>query len=210
MKQDTVLLEMQYLSPIRYYAKLLQYPKMLIEKYEHFEKSTYRNRCYLAGPNGILRLTIPLAKGKNQHTVIKDVRISYDVDWQKIHWLSLCSIYRTSPYFEFYEEKFAPFYEKRFKFLFDFNEQLMRLMLNLLQIEPLITFTKEYKKKYGENILDYRSAIHPNQKRTLADSSFQPPKYTQVFEDKAGFQPDMSIVDLLFCEGPHSIGYLTE
>lgn len=204
MNTDTLLIEMQYLAPIEYYSNILSHQKILIEQFEHFEKSTYRNRCYIAGPNGALRLSIPLEKGKNQHTVIKDVRISYDFAWQKIHWQSLCSVYRTSPYFEFYEDKLSPFYENNFIFLFDFNEQLMMVILQLLDLHPQFSKSTHYEKSYEGSIKDCRSKILPNK----INDFYYPPKYQQVFESNNGFLPNMSIVDLLFCEGPEGVNLL--
>lgn len=198
---DIIMTEVQYLPPIEYFSKVMKFPKIMIERYEHFVKSSYRNRCYLAGPNGALRLTVPLKKGKNQHTVIKDVQIAYDFHWQKIHWQSLCSVYRTSPYFEYYEDRFAPFYKKQTKYLFDFNWELMQMIFKILELEKEIKFTDKYEKDYPQDVLDFRSCIHPKSEKAIKDNGFNSPIYNQVFQDKVGFLSNMSIVDLIFCEG---------
>jgi len=193
---DELLIESQYLPPISYFSLMGKYEKVLIEKQEHYQKGTYRNRCYLAGPNGRLRLSIPLRKGKHQHSIIKDVQIAYDHDWQHIHWQSLCSVYRSSPYFEYYEERFEPFYTKKEKYLFNWNQNLMALLLELLDFGQELLYTKEFQKQV-EGVEDHRSAILPG----VGDTNI---KYTQVFEERQGFIKDMSIVDLLFAEGPHA------
>ncbi len=191
-----ILIESQYLPPISYFRLIKQYQTVYIEKQEHYQKGTYRNRCYLAGPNGRLRLSIPLRKGKNQHSIVKDVQIAYDHDWQHIHWQSLCSVYRSSPYFEYYEERFEPFYKKQEKYLFNWNQNLMVLLWELLGYGQEVLYTKEFQKQ-PEGVDDHRSAILPVQGRSNI-------KYTQVFEERQGFLEDMSIVDLLFAEGPHA------
>ncbi len=201
MNEEQPLVEMQYLGPIPYYLLLSKYPSILIEKYEHYVKGTYRNKCFIGGPNGMLRLTIPLEKGKNQNTCIEDVIIANDNKWQSLHWQSLCSVYRNSPYFEYYEDDLAPFYHNSFKFLFDFNQQLMHQILEHLNISPQFSYSSKYEKEPIPPVIDWRSKIHPRQS---SERSFPVVEYKQVFEDRTGFLPDMSIVDLLFAEGPHA------
>ena len=201
MASNPILVEMHYLAPIEYYARICQHPEVHIEKYEHYQKGSYRNRCYIASPEGKLMLSIPLSKGKNQRTLIKDVRIANDAKWQKIHWQSLGSFYRSSPYFEYYEDKFTPFYHKTFEFLFDFNEQLMNMLFELMELKVNITFTKKYEDD-PEGVKDMRSVILPNANKTTA--AFKAPEYKQVFEEKTGFLPNLSIVDMLFSEGPNA------
>src|SRR5690606_26446770 len=123
-----------YLPPIEYFNKLTQTQgSILIERCEHFPKQTYRNRCSIQSPNGKLDLIIPVIKGSKNHTVVKDVKISYDFDWQRLHWMSLQTSYRSSAYFEFYEDEIAPFYQRRWEYLFDYNLELFQLLLKLLK-----------------------------------------------------------------------------
>ena len=206
-KNKTIVLDLHYLAPVIYYSTIITFQKVFIAKCEHYEKSTYRNRCYIASPNGTLRLTVPLLRGKNQHIIVKDVRISYDYNWQKLHWESLCACYRSSPYFEFYEDNFVKFYLKRYNYLFDFNEELMNLILNILKIKINYSYTECYIKS-DENSLNLRSAIHPKQSKNKITLLQDTPSYHQVFENKTGFFPDLSIVDLLFNEGPATKEYL--
>src|ERR1700748_2834127 len=130
------VLPMFYLAPVEYFIKLNTYkPDILIEKEEHFPKQTYRNRANIYSPDGVLALTVPVVKGSKQHTKVKDVKISYDFDWQRLHWLSLQACYRRSAYFEYYEDEFSVFYEKKFDFLFDYNEQLLLFLLKATKIK---------------------------------------------------------------------------
>jgi len=133
------------------------------------------------------------------HTKTKDVKISYDFRWQRLHWMSLSACYRRSAYFEFYEDFFAPFYHQHFVYLTDYNEQLLSLILKL---SVAINFTNEYQKSYLD-IADYRYSIHPKKN----PSTKQKP-YFQVFEDRKDFLKDLSVVDLLFNQGPQAINYL--
>src|SRR6202000_3568320 len=124
MIEKGALMPLFYLPPVAWFAELKKYqPAVLIEREEHFPKQTYRNRADIYSPDGKLSLVVPVVKGLKNHTKVKDVKISYDFKWQRLHWMSLQACYRRSAYFEFYEDDFAPFYEKKFPFLFDYNEQ---------------------------------------------------------------------------------------
>lgn len=192
------LLPTAYFGPIQYYSKLLSYDEAYIEHYEHFPKQTYRNRCVIYGANGALDLSIPLKK-RGERTPVKDIRISYEQPWQKLHWRSFESSYRCSPFFEYYEDDLAPFYEKQYEFLVDFNAELHQLVCDLLKIDNNTKLTEKYEKQ-PENMDDFRDMISPKVPYT-ADKSFIPKAYTQVFINKHGFIPNLSIIDLLFNEG---------
>jgi len=196
------LLSTAYLGPIQYYLKLLEYPSILFEHCEHYEKQTYRNRCCIYGANGKLNLIIP-----TQHTgkriIIKDVNISYENDWQKLHWRSIQTAYRSSPYFEYYEDELAPFFTKKYKLLIEFNEALQLRMLGILGLKIKSSYTTSYQEHYVDT-KDYRTAIHS--KLQAPDSEFL--TYSQVFENKHGFIPNLSIIDLLFNLGPDAVSYL--
>lgn len=192
-----------YLPPAEYFNKLRQTGEnILIERFEHFPKQTYRNRCSIQSPNGKLDLIVPVVKGSKNHTVVKDVKISYDFDWQRLHWMSLQTSYRSSAYFEFYEDEFALFYEKKPQFLFDYNLEIFEMLLRLLKLDVSWSFTESYEKEYpGFN--DYRESIHP---KTL--SGYQAKPYFQAFEDRHGFMPNLSIADLLFNRGPQASQFI--
>ncbi|MGB1205511.1 MAG: WbqC family protein [Chitinophagales bacterium] len=208
---STLLIETQYVGNIQYYARLLFHGNVMIEQYEYFLKSTYRNRCYIAMPDGKLRLSVPLIDGKQQRKCLKDVQISYAERWQKLHWNSICTAYRSSPFFEYYEDDLAPIYEKKEKYLLDFNDKVRNKILDLLQIEDRIVFgkTKKFEKCYTEAaVLDFRSAILPQKNKSRLDEHFKVPVYHQVFGDRTGFLPNLSVLDLLFSEGNNAVSIL--
>lgn len=193
-----------YLPPVEFFKELTNFKdqNLLIEQYEHFPKQTFRNRAEIHGPNGKLNLTVPVTKGSNVHTKTIDIKICYDQDWQRIHWLSLQTSYRSSAYFEFYEDDFTPFYKKKYEFLFDYNMDLLNLLLKLLKLKIDFNLTSTYESSYSD-LKDFRESI--NRKTS---NNFQGEKYFQVFEDRNGFLPNLSIVDLLFNQGPQALKYL--
>jgi hypothetical protein len=203
MMEKGALLPMLYLPPVSYFTALNQYkPNVLIEKHEHFPKQTYRNRANIYSPDGALTLVVPVVKGSKVHTPTKEVKISNDFRWQRLHWMSLESCYRRSAYFEFYEDDFARFYQQRFDNLFDYNQELLTMILKFLKMPVSLQYTDEYHRDYPE-LTDYRNTIHPKK-----DAAVEQKPYFQVFEERKGFLKDLSIVDLLFNQGPQSINYL--
>src|SRR3984885_10972282 len=149
MIEKGAVLPMFYLPPVEYFVHLNTYkPGILIEMEEHFPKQTYRNRANISSPDGVLALTVPVVRGAKNHTKIKDVKISYDFNWQRLHWQSLQACYRRSAYFEYYEDELAPFYEKNFPFLFDYNEQLLHFLLKAIKISFPINYTETYERAY--------------------------------------------------------------
>lgn len=203
-----ILLELHYLPPIHYFSKLLQYQTIYIEQHEHYVKGTYRNRCYIAAAHGLLRLSIPLEKGKNEQQAIRAVKIAYHEPWQHWHWEGIQSAYGKSPFFEYYADYLAPFYQKKYEFLFDWNWDLLQNILRLLQIQPNIQFTDAYQKDLPPDVVDFRNVITPKLHRQIPDPHFQPIRYEQVFMEKHGFLPNLSILDLLFCTGPEALSIL--
>jgi len=203
MIEKGAVLPMFYLPPVEYFVKLNTYKTgLLIEHEEHFPKQTYRNRANIYAPDGLLALTVPVVKGSKNHTKVKDVKISYDFRWQRLHWQSLQACYRRSAYFEYYENDLAPFYEKKFDFLFDYNEQLLYFILKAAKIKVELKYTETYEPTYTD-MADFRKSIHPKETGT-----FEQKIYLQVFEDRKGFLNNLSMVDLLFNQGPNSINYL--
>jgi hypothetical protein len=203
MIEKGALLPLFYLPPVEYFTELNIYnPDFLIERHENFPKQTYRNRANIYSPDGILTLTVPVIKGSKQHTPVKDVKISYDFNWPRLHWMSLQGCYRRSAYFEYYEDELAIFYEHREAWLFDLNEKLLLTLLSLLKIKAAIKHTKSYEADVT-GMKDFRESIHPKK-----PFNFQAKPYYQVFDERHGFIPNLSIVDLLFNQGPQSINYL--
>lgn len=203
MIEKGAVLPLFYLPPVAYFTKLNTYkPDILIESHEHFPKQTYRNRANICSPDGMLSLTVPVVKGSKMHTNVKDVKISYDFKWQRSHWMGLETCYRRSAYFEYYEDDFAPFYQKQFTYLFDYNEQLLQMLLKFIKIQLLLQYTETYETEYP-TLNDYRDAIS-----TKKEYNFEQKTYFQVFEERNGFIKNLSIVDLLFNQGPQTINYL--
>ncbi len=190
-----------YLPNVEFFKNLHNHTGNLIlfEKHENYPKQSSRNRTVIAGPNGQLSLTVPVKKGSDRHTSFKDVKISNDDDWQRIHWLSIGTSYRSSSYFEFYEDLFHPFYHKPYKFLFDFNLELLDTILKVLKLNISCNLTTEYETSY-EGLVDLRTTLNWRNQ-----SGYEHKKYFQVFEDKYGPQNNLSIIDLLFSQGPQSV-----
>jgi hypothetical protein len=207
---STVLLSTSYFGPVQWYQKLNRFDDVLIEQHEHFLKQTYRNRCLIATTQGTQALSLPVEAAEGgqalSKTEIKDVRISNHGKWRTEHWNALQSAYGESPFFEFYEDDIRPFFEQRWDFLFDFNLAITEKLCELLDIHPHIGKTAEYVSTLSEHTKDFRSSIHP--KHPQADSDFHPRPYYQVYKEKFGFQPNLSILDLLFNMGNESVLFL--
>jgi hypothetical protein len=200
-----VYLSTAYLGPVQQYCKLYRFSDVYMETAENYIKQSYRNRCTIAGANGPLSLSIPIVKPDTLKCLTKDIRISDHGNWRHLHWNALISAYNLSPFFEYYEDDFAPFYLKKYEFLFDFNEELRQLICGLLDIHPAIRHTVCYESHVPN---DFRETIRP--KHPGADPSFKPQPYYQVFLKKHGFLPNLSIVDLLFNMGPESVLIISE
>ena len=192
-----VLLPISYLGPVGYYAAILQSEEIFIETKEHFIKQSFRNRCTIMGANGSQTLTIPKERKSSDKTLISDINISNQDNWQKSHWQSIVSAYNSSPFFEYYKDELFPFYNTKHSTLFDFNLKLSKTILELMQVEKKLNFTSKFQKEC--NGLDFRSSkfILKNQE-----------EYQQVFCEKYSFIPNLSILDVLFNLGPETTSYL--
>jgi hypothetical protein len=204
----TVLLSTTYLGPIPYYSKLISADTVILERFEHYPKQTYRNRCTILGANGIQTLSIPVTKGQVLKIYTRDIRIDNSMNWQKIHFKSIESAYRCSPFYQYYIDDFIPFYEKKFQFLYDFNLELFSKILEIIGLQCNLKGTEDYIKIVPPDYQDFRDAIHPKKRIYFPDQTFQPPVYHQVFEPKHGFTANLSIIDLLFNTGPETLYYL--
>lgn len=201
--QSSAIFPLFYLPPVSYFTAIKEHHfEFLIEKQEHLPKQTYRSRATISSPDGKLDLTLPVIKGSKNHTLMKDVKLSYDAKWQRLHWLSLQTCYRSSAYFEFYEDGLAPFYEKKYTFLFDFNMELLNWIFKQMKINPTVNYTVDYESQIdGE--LDFRNKFSKNNIHEVNMKA-----YFQVFSDRNAFIPNLSIVDLLFNQGPQTKIYL--
>ena len=191
------LLPTAYLAPISYYAILLQQADCKIEHHEHFIKQSIRNRCEIYGANGKLRLTIPKQRQGSSKTLITDIKISNKERWQKEHWNTIVSAYNSSPFFEYYKNELKSSFEEKEIYLIDFNNKSQEVILKLLQVEVKHTTSTEYN--HVGKFTDLRNHIF---------NSKNMQRYDQVFMEKHGFIPNLSILDLLFNLGPESVEYL--
>lgn len=193
-----------YLAPVAYYQILANAEEVLLEQHENYGKQSYRNRCIIATANGLIELSIPIEKPSKSSSSIKDIRISYHTNWQTNHWKSILSAYNPSPFLEYYMDDLAPFYEKKWSFLWDFNNDFQQKILELIDLEPDIKLTSDYQKTYPADWQDFREILHP--KKQLPIVNFQ--SYYQVFSHRYGFQPNLSILDLLSNMGNETILHL--
>ena len=201
----TVFLSSAYLAPVLFYKKKPAYEKVFIEQHDHYMKQTYRNRCTIAAPDGKLALSIPTVKPNTLKCPMRDIRISDHGNWRHLHWNAIESAYNHTPFFEYYKDDFRPFYEKKYEFLADFNEELCRLICSLIDIQPDMERTSEYRTEFTLDETDFRESIHLKKDFTLEDTAFSPQPYYQVFQERLGFLPNLSIIDLLFNMGPESL-----
>ena len=193
------LLPTAYFPPVSYFTVLNANPRVSIEFFEHFVKQSYRNRCCIYSPNGKQNLVVPLEQ-RSERTLVKDIKIAYTEDWARNHWRSLEAAYRRSAYFEYYEDDIAPLIlGKKHTYLIDLNQEITSLLLKILKISCVLEQTPNYTKV---EIGDFRDKFSPK----------NPPvttlPYSQVFDNKFGPIPDLSILDLLFNQGPRSIDFL--
>lgn len=202
----TAILPIAYLAPVQYYTKFLRFQNILLEQYENYPRQTYRNRCTIYGANGLQILSIPVDRASRHKMLTKDVKIDYAEDWQKNHWKSIESAYRSASFYEFYMEDIIPFYRKKYTFLIDYVLAIHNTILNIVEIAPNINLTDIYSKGYGDEVIDYRDTIHP--KKEIHDPLFSPVEYFQVFADRYGFKKNLSIIDLLFNAGPETLHIL--
>ncbi|MDP1843538.1 MAG: WbqC family protein [Sediminibacterium sp.] len=200
----TLLIENQYFGTVNYYKMLFQYTYTNIEQCEFYQKLSFRNRCMVPGANGVIQLSVPLENGRNQRSLIKEVKIAYKDNWVLQHCRSLDACYNRAPFFEFYRDELFELLETRPIFLFDLNLSLMNWVLKKLKANLDIQLTKVYDPNPPIEVFDARNIIVPKNQDTYSNFI----NYTQVFEDRIGFKPNMSILDLLFCVGPNRAFHL--
>ncbi|WP_103866383.1 WbqC family protein [Aquimarina sp. I32.4] len=199
----TILLHPMYFGTVAQYVAMAQSDSIVFENEDNYQKQTYRNRTYIYGANGKLLLTIPIKHSKTKEKILyRDVQIENDFQWQILHWRSLEAAYRTSPFFEYYEDELQHLFKTPKKYLLDFNYECMQVIMDCLQLETPFTKTVSYHKNPKE-ITDLRELIRAKKEKAL---TFKP--YIQVFENKQGFLTNLSILDLLFNEGTNAIPYL--
>lgn len=196
-----VLIHPNYFPVISHFKLMVNSKKIIFELNDNFKKQTYRNRTYIYGANGLLLLSIPVIHSQKNRKKFKDVKIAYDHDWLSQHWKSFQTSYRSSPFFEYYEDKLVDLYKKKEKYLYDFNLRSIDVLFEMLQINIDYDFTKSYNENYSE-ALDFRNNYNK------LNSDFGVKQYTQVFESKHGYIENLSALDLIFNEGPNAINFL--
>ena len=190
-----------YLPDIQYIALFLQQKAPKIELFETYQKQTCRTRCNIMTANGLQTLTVPIVKTNGNHTMTKDIAISYKEPWQQIHQRSLEAAYRKTPYFEYYFPYLEKAFTTRFDRLIDLNECCLKFILKTLKFNKEIVYTEDFEPISYAN--DYRVSLS---KWSPEKTRF--PKYYQVFEDRQPFVSNLSVIDLIFNEGPEAVNYL--
>ena len=198
---DTILLSTAYFPPASYFALIAGAKKVLIERWENYHKQTYRNRCVILGANGPLVLTVPVQRGSFHKTPVRDIRMDDSRRWKDLHIRGLTSAYATAPYFEYYFDSIREVINRPHRFLLDLNEEALRVIMDATGLKTETAFTEEY---INEGLLpdDYRYSLTPKNRVQEQETVIKP--YLQVFSDRFGFVPGLSILDLLFNNGPGS------
>lgn len=199
------LMHPTYFPSIAQFHLILKNPCML-EVSDNYQKQTLRNRAYIYGANGKLALNLPIKHvgGDTGRQLFKDVKVENHFDWQRLHWKSLETAYRTSPFFEYYEDDFRPIFEKNYTFLLDVNLDTIETVLACLQTNVHFDKTTSYQSDY-QDIKDFRFLTSAKKEIPVTME-----EYHQIFSDKHGFLPNLSVLDLLFHEGPNAKSFLTE
>lgn len=180
---------------------------IVFDKAEHFQKMSYRNRYCISGSNGLIQLSIPLVNGRDQRASMKNIGIAYSENWQIQHWRTIVSVYSRSPYFAYYEPGLKKIFDTSFTLLSEFNLATVNWVMEQIKVKKDIRFAETYIEDYPDDIIDLRRSMKPGvEKQPVKDGV----AYYQVFADRTGFLPNLSILDLLFSEGPHAAQWLQE
>jgi hypothetical protein len=205
-----IILTTAYFPPVDYFILAAGTGRVMIEMHENYSKQSYRNRCNIMSANGILPLVIPVKRFRGRKTPITEVRPDNHYNWQKLHMISIRSAYRAAPFYEFYADEIMPFFKASYESLLDLNAVIFEKMLELLEIKVSWDFTREFTHTAPRGFTDGREIIHPKKRYSPFTGTAAYPEYPQVFRDRQGFIPGLSILDLLFNAGPGSGGLLME
>ena len=197
MENKPILIELQYLPPLEYFV-LLSGKTVIMDAHEHYVKQSYRNRCYILGPHQVEKLTVPV-QGGNKKIRTSEILIDYGQKWLPQHWRALQAAYGKAPFFEHYAPYFLDVYEKKPRRLWELNYEFLTLCLKLLQINTTIQLSGTYLQSTNPAFLDCRSRVNPKKSATV-NNIYRPRAYNQIFGKD--FVANLSVVDLLFCEGP--------
>jgi len=201
---STLIIENQYFGCVNWISALFAHTDVKIEQCENYQKMSFRNRCVIGGSNGLIHLTIPVEGGRDKKQLLKDTRIDNRERWQQQHWRSIFSCYGRSPFFEFYRDAIEGFFTKDYIFLNDLNTEILYWLVKVLKIPAHISFTDSYQPHYPPEVDDFRNKWLPKNFRQQEN----PVVYNQVFGDTTGFQPNLSVLDILCCEGPQTVNII--
>ncbi|MFG6686448.1 WbqC family protein [Mariniflexile sp. HNIBRBA6329] len=197
-----IILHPTYFPNIAHFVAIANADHVMFEVDDNFLKQTYRNRSYIYSANGKLALNIPVVHTQKNRQKYRDVRIFNETKWQDLHWKSLLSAYRTSPFFEYYEDELQPLFNIKADYILDYNLKCYEVICECLQLDIQTSKSKIYQKEIA-NATDFRPLVNAKKEQPQQFDT-----YTQVFSDKHGFIPNLSILDLLFNEGPNALNYL--
>lgn len=196
-----------YFPPVEYFFAIASSGKAVIEQCEFYQKQSYRNRCRILSASGPEALSVPVVKETTLSRPIREMKVDYDEPWLQVHKRALDAAYNSSPFYLYYKDEIMEVLDSRPTFLFDLNTKLLELLLQMAGVKADISFTEDFAKDWGEG--DFRELIHPKHKGENLLQTYKKEKtYYQVFSDRLGFVPNLSILDLLFNEGPNSISFL--
>lgn len=196
------ILHPTYFPNVAHFASIINAKNVLYEVHDNYQKQTYRNRTNIYGANGKLALTVPVIYSQKNRQLYRDIKIYNESKWQALHWKSLQSAYRTSPFFEYYEDDLAPLFHAKQNHLLDFNFKCLEVIFECLQLDFNYQTTYCYETK-PKNCSDFRYLVNARKEK---EHLFKP--YTQVFSNKYGYINNLSILDLLFNEGTNTVSYL--
>jgi WbqC-like protein family len=215
-----LIIDIQYFPSIILYKNLYKFSNIVFDQYETYQKMGFRNRCQIAGAQGVVNLSVPLAQGRDQKTLVREVRISYRQPWAAQHWKTIVSCYSRSPWFDHYRDELEGLYRRRFDFLVDWDLACFDWSLRVLGLGIPVGLTEGWVKDYSPTeAVDWRGELRPKDRAGARDvlpgegapagnAKGEPFQYRQVFEERTGFIPNLSILDLLFCEGKNAIRYI--
>src|SRR5579871_500006 len=194
-----LITDIQYFPSVIFYKNSYNFSHIIIEQCETWQKMSFRNRCQIAGAEGVIDLSIPLVNGRDQKSFIRDVRIADHLPWQDSHWKTIVSCYNRSPWFEYYRDDLESLFTRQDKFLWDWNWACLEWVFKAFKIKVPKGQTSAYQEHYpGADYLDWRGKFMP---KSRLGETLTPFRYQQVFEERIGFQPNLSVLDLLFCAG---------
>lgn len=209
---EACVMPISYWGNVHSYAAMLQSKQVWVEACEHYQKQTFRNRCQILGSNGVLDLTIPIDHVISQKGGIRQTLISNTTPWQQVHWKALVSAYKNSPFFEYYQDDMYEYYHQPYEILWDYLWQLQDFAWECIGWKPHILPSTDFERQVSSSTMDFRNILTPKSAKYMEEARqvLNQNPYYQVFDQKFGFVPNLSILDLIFNMGPESLCVLQE